>query len=201
MNPLPGLLDGLPLVRATDPSWARVVAGAVDHVLADHAHCELKAASTALALVGRYSDDDLLAQDLLALAREEMRHFAAVRSVLQDRGAKLPPVGPDRYVKELRRRAQRGLSRGQVGLDALLICGFVEARSCERFRILAAELEDDALRRFYAELADAEARHHELFFAHAARRGGAAEAAERSAAIATIEGEIIASLPVAPRIH
>ncbi|MEZ0229030.1 MAG: tRNA isopentenyl-2-thiomethyl-A-37 hydroxylase MiaE, partial [Planctomycetota bacterium] len=121
------LLEGLPLTRATDPSWAEAVASSVDHVLADHAHCELKAASTAISLCGRYSDDDLLAQDMLALAREEMRHFASVRDLLVSRGAKLPPVGPDRYVKELRMRAQRGLARTEVGLDALLICCFVEA--------------------------------------------------------------------------
>lgn len=156
-------LQGLPLARATDPSWAEVVSKHVEHVLADHAHCELKAASTALALTGRYADDDELAQDMLALAREEMRHFASVREVLAKRGGRLPPVGPDRYVKELRRRAQRGLRPTEVGLDALLICAFVEARSCERFRILAATLEEEELRRFYSELASAEARHHELF--------------------------------------
>ncbi len=191
----------LPLLCATDPAWAEVVAANVDHVLADHAHCELKAASTALSLLGRYSDDDLLAADMLALAREEMRHFASVRAVLTERGAHLPPVGPDRYVKELRGRAQRGLQRAEVGLDALLICGFVEARSCERFRVLAEALPDERLRAFYAELAAAEARHHELFVAHAARRAGEDATRERVREIATIEAEVIRALPLAPRIH
>jgi tRNA-(ms[2]io[6]A)-hydroxylase len=191
----------LHLLAATPRGWAEVVSKNVEHVLADHAHCELKAASTALSLAGRYSQDDLLADDMLALAREEMRHFASVRDVLRARGASLPPVGPDRYVKELRRRAQRGLRPTEVGLDALLICGFVEARSCERFRILAGTLEDPELRTFYAELAGAEARHHELFFGHARRRSGEEAASRRSAEIAAIEAELIAELPIAPRIH
>ena len=194
-------LEGLPLLSATAPGWASVVAENVDHVLADHAHCELKAASTALSLLGRYSDDDLLAQDLLALAREEMRHFASVREKLQERGARLPPVAPDRYVKELRRRAQRGLQRAEVGLDALLICAFVEARSCERFRILARSLPEEPLRQFYSELASAEARHHELFSSHAARRAGAEATEQRTKEIAAIEAALVAELPVAPRIH
>jgi len=194
-------LEGLPLLAATGPAWAEAVARDVDHVLADHAHCELKAASTALSLVGRYSDDDLLAQDMLALAREEMRHFASVRERLLERGARLPPVGPDRYVKELRRRAQRGLRPGEVGLDALLICAFVEARSCERFRILAAALPDPGLRAFYSELASAEARHHELFTGHAARRAGSEATSARTKEIAAIEAELVSSLPIAPRIH
>ncbi len=189
------------LLRPTDPAWVDLVAKNVDHVLADHAHCELKAASTALALVGRYSEDDALAEDLLALAREEMRHFASVREVLTSRKAPLPPVGPDRYVKELRRRAQRGLDRTAVGLDALLICGFVEARSCERFELLARGLEDATLRSFYDELARAEARHHALFYEHAARRAGEEVARERAAAIAEIEAALTAELPLAPRIH
>lgn len=194
-------LEGLPLLRATDPAWADAVAASIDHVLADHAHCELKAASTAISLCGRYSDDDLLAQDMLALAREEMRHFASVREVLVARGSTLPPVGPDRYVKELRGRAQRGLQRTAVGLDALLICCFVEARSCERFRILARSLPDPKLREFYAELASAEARHHELFLEHAARRAGAEACLARTREIAVIEADLIASLPVVARIH
>ena len=197
----PDARAGLPLEVATDPQWVFVAASNLPHLLQDHAHCELKAASQALSLVARYADDSPLVGDLLALAREEMRHFDRVRQVLAGRGLPLPPVGPDRYVKELRRLSQRGLGPGLVGLDALLTCGFVEARSCERFRLLGAHLEDADLRDLFLELGLAEARHHELFFEHAARRSGAEPAAERARAIARIEGELVRSLPLAPRIH
>ncbi|MBI3726595.1 tRNA-(ms[2]io[6]A)-hydroxylase [bacterium] len=187
-------------MEPTPHAWVEAVLANVPRVLGDHAHCELKAASTALSLMGRYADDLELVLDLCALAREEMRHFERVHQVLVSRGLRLPPVGPDDYVKELRRRAQRGLV-GQVSLDALLICGFVEARSCERFRLLARSLRDEPLRAFYEELALAEARHHELFFSHASRRAGADAARARTAEIAAIEGDIVRSRKPSPRIH
>src|SRR5271154_3622993 len=138
-------LEGLPLVVATNPAWVEVVRQNLDHVLSDHAHCELKAAAQSLALLGRYAEDEALANDLSSLAREEMRHFDRVRQLVRDRGRKLSLPGPDRYVRELRRRAQRGLDPSRVGLDALVICAFVEARSCERFRLLAKHIEDATL--------------------------------------------------------
>jgi tRNA 2-(methylsulfanyl)-N6-isopentenyladenosine37 hydroxylase len=193
--------EGLPLATATPDAWVLAVLSDVSRTLGDHAHCELKAASTALRLMGRYSDDALLLDDLSALAREEMRHFERVRGVISERGQRLPPVGPDTYVKELRRRAQRGLSASLVALDTLVICAFVEARSCERFRILARALPDASLRAFYAELALAEARHHEIFLEHAARRSGREATEARTREIAAIEGELILSLKVGPRIH
>jgi tRNA-(ms[2]io[6]A)-hydroxylase len=194
-------LEGLPLVVPTNLAWVEVVRQNLDHVLSDHAHCELKAAAQSLALLGRYAEDEALATDLSSLAREEMRHFDRVRQLVRERGRRLSPPGPDRYVKELRRRAQRGLDASRVGLDALVICAFVEARSCERFRLLARHVEDAPLRDFYVELALAEARHHELFLEHAARRAGPEAAEARTREIAAIEGEIVASLPVLPRIH
>lgn len=194
-------LEGLPLLVPTKPAWVEVVRQNLDHVLSDHAHCELKAAANALGLLGRYADDEALAQDLGSLAREEMRHFDRVRQLLRDRGRKLSPPGPDRYVRELRKQAQRGLDNLRVGLDALVICAFVEARSCERFRILARHITEEPLRSFYEELALAEARHHELFLEHASRRAGSAVATARAREIAAIEGEIVATLPVLPRIH
>jgi tRNA-(ms[2]io[6]A)-hydroxylase len=195
-------LEGLPLAAATPPGWTAVVAREVDLVLSDHAHCELKAASTALRLLGRSARDRELTQDLCALAREEMRHFERVHELVLARGRELSPPGPDRYVKALRARAQRGLAQGLALLDQLVICAFVEARSCERFRLLAVAPEiEPALRAFYRELALAEARHHELFLRHAARLSGEAAAAERVRQVAAIEAELVRELPLLPRIH
>jgi tRNA-(ms[2]io[6]A)-hydroxylase len=194
-------LEGLPLVEPTPGAWARTVERDLDRTLSDHAHCELKAASTALRLLGRYAPDAELSRDLCALAREEMRHFERVHELVLARGGVLAPPGPDRYVKELRARSQRGLTPDLVLLDLLVVCAFVEARSCERFRILACSIEDERLRAFYRELALAEARHHELFLEHAARRSGEERARARTREVAAIEAEIIRSLPLEARIH
>lgn len=194
-------LEGLPLLEATPPEWARVVEDGIDLALVDHAHCELKAASTALGLLGRYGHERELAQDLTALAREEMRHFERVHELVLERGLTLSRPAPDRYVQALRGRVQRGRGVDLVFLDSLVVCAFVEARSCERFRVLAREVRDEPLRAFYKELALAEARHHELFLIHAARRVGEAAASERVREVAALEAELVRSLPHAPRIH
>lgn len=194
-------LLGLPLLEPTPPEWARVVEERIDHALVDHAHCELKAASTALGLLGRYGEDRALAQDLTALAREEMRHFERVHELVLERGRPLTRPGPDRYVQALRKRVQRGQGADLVLLDSLIVCAFVEARSCERFRVLGREIRDERLGAFYRELAAAESRHHELFLEHAARRLGEGVVRVRVGEVARLEAELIRSLPHAPRIH
>ncbi len=194
-------MNDLPLKSATPATWVDTVAGDLDAALGDHAHCELKAASTAMALVGRFAWKPSVARDLTALAREELKHFDQVRRLLEKRKKALPPVPVDRYAKRLAMAPLKGLAGSTALMDKLVIYAFIEARSCERFRILAkAGAVPAALRGFYADLADAEGRHHELFLELAAgEAAGAVDARVRE--VAVIEAGIVAELPLEPRIH
>ena len=199
----------LPLITPSPAGWLDHAASDFPALLVDHAHCELKAAANAMALAGRYADRTALVRDLTALAREELRHFEQVHALVRARGGTLTRPAPDHYVRELQRlvRGTRAVGTGAHPTleDELLGCGFIEARSCERFRLLAASpLVPADLQAFYAELAAAESRHHELFFDHAATAAGPAGAAAlagRIAAIAQGEAELVARLPLGPRIH
>lgn len=196
-------LAGLPLREPTPGSWAGIVRENIDLVLVDHAHCEHKAASTALAMIARHAEVPLLIRPLMALAQEEMHHFRQVLDVLDARGVKLARPRADRYVRLLRERcftAPGGL--GALG-DQLMVCALVEARSCERFRLLASALErlDSRLAAFYGRLAAAEGRHWELFDDLAGSLFGTERVARRLDRFSEIEAQLVRELPVEPRIH
>lgn len=198
------LLAGLPLAGATPAEWVSCALGDLDALLVDHAHCEHKAASMALALIARHPQHPFLVTAMLALAQEELHHFRQVLERLERRGVALGRPPADRYVQRLRQISCE--QPGGLGAlpDQLLVCAFVEARSCERFRLLAAALEpsdEDDLGRFYARLADAEGRHWELFRDLAARLCGADPVAARIEQIARLEYDLVRSLPVGPRMH
>ena len=183
---------------ATDPSWIGVALASLDTLLIDHAHCEKKAAATALSLVSSYPERDLLVRRLSALAIEELRHFRSVCDRLHARGRSLTPDRGDPYARELRRTLRGGEERL---LDRLLVAGLIEARSCERLGLLAANLEDPDLREFYAALARAESGHSTLFD-ELARAFFPAETVDRRIdELARAEAAIVAALPVEPRIH
>lgn len=199
--------DGLPLLVATSPEWAPIALADLDSVLIDHAFCEHKAAVTALGLIGRFAQYAPLVQPMLALAREEMVHMRQVIELLDERGLELGAPRPDVYVRTLRRRfCSEGEGVGGLG-DSLLVCAFVEARSCERFRLLAQALvgaespEDDKLGRFYRQLAEAEGRHWELFRDLALELLPDRRIPQRLEELAQIEGEVVRDLPVAARMH
>lgn len=206
-------LDGLPLIRATDPRWTEVALAHLDELLVDHALCEQKAASSALALIGRFPDRLELVRPMMALAHEELHHFRQVLDLIEARGGALARPRPDRYVHELRQRGFRtAAGLGAYG-DLLLVNAFVEARSCERFRLLAAALLDagralpaeipdrEALGRFYRVLAQAEGRHWETFRDLAQTALPAARVARRIALLAEVEAGIVAERPVVPTMH
>lgn len=195
--------EKFPLSRATAPGWAATALQDLDALLVDHAHCEEKAAASALKFLAQHADVKGLWRAMTALAHEELRHFRAVTEMLEARGGTLTRPKPDRYAGELR-RLSASLPGGLGGLgDALLAAALIEARSCERFRLLAAELRDrDAdLSNFYRQLADAEERHWELFRDLAIEATSAQRVARRLPQLAEAEGELIASLPHGPRIH
>jgi tRNA-(ms[2]io[6]A)-hydroxylase len=155
----------LSLKTETDVAWAEEAIRDLDRVLVDHAHCEMKAASNALSLATRHPASPAVVRALTLLAREEIDHFQRVLTFLEERGLSLgsPPV--DEYAAALRREAAAEKRGPQLGalVDRLLVGALIEARSCERFKLLAGALDragERAMSAFYTELLAAEARHH-----------------------------------------
>jgi tRNA-(ms[2]io[6]A)-hydroxylase len=187
------------LQSRTDPRWVEVATGDALRLLGDHAHCEKKAAASAMAMVAAYPEDGRLVRRLSALAIEELRHFRAVHEHVLRRGLVLTRDPGDPYARGL-----QGLLRPSGAarrVDRLLVAALIEARSHERLELLAGALTDSALRAFYASLAVAEAGHARLF-ADLARAGADPGAAgRRLVELAAAESEILSSLPIAPRIH
>ncbi|HEY1696769.1 MAG TPA: tRNA isopentenyl-2-thiomethyl-A-37 hydroxylase MiaE [Polyangiaceae bacterium] len=187
----------------TDAAWAEQALRDVDAVLVDHAHCEMKAASNALSLAARHPGDPERVMALTDLAREEIDHFQRVLAVLQERGVALGPPPVDAYAAELRRAANdlpRGTGESAPLVDRLLVGALIEARSCERFKLLAeasaARPDHAALHAFWEELLAAEARHYRAFVDLAVRAGGGDRPAvlARLERIARAEGDIVGKL-------
>jgi tRNA-(ms[2]io[6]A)-hydroxylase len=192
----------LGLLEATDPAWVDAVEGDLDGLLSDHAHCELKAAQSALSLVGRYGGaHPQLVAPLLELAREETEHFAQVHARVAARGAAIDLPSPDPYVVALRAIAKTEHPEVPVLLDRLLIASLIEARSCERFKLLSERLRSAELRAFYRELMASEAGHHRLFVSLAEDLFGAEPTRARLRALAEREGAIAGALPLGPTVH
>jgi tRNA-(ms[2]io[6]A)-hydroxylase len=184
---------------STDASWAASAMRDPDAVLVDHAHCELKAASNALSLVARHPGDVELAQTLADLAREEIDHFQRVLALLASRRVSLGPPPVDEYAAALRRAAS-GLARGPgvtALVDRLLVAALIEARSCERFQLLAetARGGETALHALWHELLVSEARHYRTFVDLAVNAAGdRATVVTRLEQIAEAEGAIVRAL-------
>jgi tRNA 2-(methylsulfanyl)-N6-isopentenyladenosine37 hydroxylase len=198
----------LRLVRSTDPRYAEVALAEIDRVLVDHAHCEHKAAATALSFVSKYPDDPFLVVSLSALARDEAGHFARMVQVCTERGLALGYPDPDPYVVELMKVVRKQNLDHRV--DRLLVAAIIEGRSCERLQLLSKALAEkaDPLAALYDELWREEAGHHALFIELAERslaRAGIADARrltdQRLREIAEYESEIVARLPLRPAIH
>jgi tRNA-(ms[2]io[6]A)-hydroxylase len=202
------------LTRPTDPAWVDNAVRHLDRVLADHAHCEMKAASNAMALAVRAAHLPGVVRQLVALAEEELRHFRQVLDELDRRGLSLGPPPVDPYAVTLRklatssadRRADRREGHASALVDRLLVASLIEARSCERFRLLAEALRErgpDDLRAFYEELLAAEARHFRTFVDLACEVNGGDEGRvrERLRELARLEGDLCAELASEPTVH
>jgi tRNA 2-(methylsulfanyl)-N6-isopentenyladenosine37 hydroxylase len=190
------------LLAKTPARWLERACCERDLLLTDHANCEKKAASTALALMFAYAEDLELTDRLSRLAREELRHYERVAQLLRDLGIRPARLSPGRYADGMRKLVAR--AEPQRELD-LMICGaFIEARSCERFAALAAALPaHDPAAAMFAALHDAEARHNRLYFQlaqRAARRAGL-ELDERCSEFAAVEADLITSTDPVFRFH
>ncbi len=188
------------MIRSTtDPRWLRCALEQFDALLVDHAHCEQKAAASAMSLVAAYPTHDLVVRRLSALAIEELRHFRAVHEHVRTRGLALGHPGPDPYARALIALARD--PRDERFVDRLLVSALIEARSHERLALLAENLEDVELSEFYAGLARAERGHAQLFVDLASTDDTRPQVEARLEELAIQEAEIVAALPIAPPIH
>jgi tRNA-(ms[2]io[6]A)-hydroxylase len=181
----------------TDPRWATVALADLAATLADHAHCEKKAAASALKIVADHADRPELVRALAKLAQEELQHFLAVLAEMGRLGVAPTPDAGDPYAQALVRLVRGG---APALVDRLLVSALIEARSCERLSLLAEVLPEPRLRELYRRLAQSEAGHERLFVDLAVREGGQAARA-RLDALSRAEAEIVAGLPLLPRIH
>jgi len=151
----------LNLQSTSSSRWLSQVDASLEEILIDHAHCEHKAAATAMSLLGAYIENQDLCREMTRIVEEELEHFHRVVALLASRGIAFRRLPPGHYGKEL--RALVRLREPERAVDRLLICGLIEARSCERFSLLAKHVEDRELSDFYASLFESEARHHATY--------------------------------------
>lgn len=192
----------LGLELPTDPRWTNIVQMDIREILIDHAYCEQKAASSCISLITQYPDKPELLELLTPVVAEEWSHFERVMEQLKKRGYSFGPQRKDEYVNRLMKVKRDGGSRDQQLVEKLLICALIEARSCERFKLLWKNIQDEELRNFYYELMVSEAGHYRNFLDLAMTYMPEAYVWERWKEILKEEGEIIASLELrGDRMH
>ena len=184
---------------ATGPDWLPRALSDLGELLLDHAHCEQKAAGNALSLLFRYPQHAFLMEPLAALAQEELAHFRQVLGRLAARGLRFRPQRASPYAGRLR-TAVRSTEPGRL-VDTLLCSALIEARSCERFQLLAEGCPDAGLAQFYGSLLVSEARHHQVFLGLAEQLADRDAVRERLAALAGHEARVLAEAPALVRLH
>lgn len=157
----------LGLKLRTDPRWVNIAESNLEELLTDHAWCEQKAASNAISLVAYNSELEDLVTDLLAIAKEEVEHFQQVHELMKRRGYVLGRERKDDYVNELYKFMKKDGSRNDALIDRLLFAAMIEARSCERFKVLSENIQDEELKVFYRNLMVSEAGHYTTFLGYA----------------------------------
>ena len=153
----------LGLKLLTDPRWVTIVEENIDEILTDHAWCEQKAATNAISLIVQNTERTEMVEALLEIAQEELAHFDQVHQLIKARGKALGRERKDEYVNELYHFMERGKDRNTAFIDRLLFSAMIEARSCERFRVLSENIPDKTLAKFYYDLMVSEAGHYTLF--------------------------------------
>ncbi len=153
----------LGLQLPTDPRWVDLTQMSLEDILTDHAYCEQKATTSCISLVQAYPECEELVRQVSPVVSEEWAHFRAVLQELEKRGLKLGRQRKDEYVNELLKYERKSSNRTERLIEKLLICALIEARSCERFRMLSLNLEEEALRKFYHGFMVSEAGHYKMF--------------------------------------
>ena len=191
----------LGLKLPSDPRWVNIAEKNLEEILSDHAFCEQKAASTAISLIVSFPEHTELVQEMISLVEEEMSHFKMVHDLILERGFSLGRDRKDAYVSELLQFFPKGGSRTTQLVHRLLLAALIEARSCERFRLLSENLEDKKLAKFYKKLMISEANHYTLFLGFARQYGEIVEVNQKWNNLLEFEKEIIKKLTNSQTIH
>ena len=191
----------LGLKLPTDPRWVRLVEGDLQEVLTDHAWCEQKAASNAISLIVKHPELTDLVEELTRIAQEDMAHFGQVLEKIRARGFTLGPERRDHYVNDILEFVRKDGTREERLVDRLLFAAMIEARSCERFRLLSEQVADDDLRTFYRDLMASEADHYTTFLGFARKYGGRVDVDTRWQEFLAYEAEVVARYGKEPTMH
>ncbi|WP_055446170.1 tRNA-(ms[2]io[6]A)-hydroxylase [Lacinutrix mariniflava] len=191
----------LGLKLPTDPRWVNIVEKNIKEILIDHAFCEQKATSTAISLIVSFPEYSDLVEEMIALVKEEISHFKMVHDLILQNGWVLGRDRKDEYVSKLLQFFPKGGSRTTQLVHRLLYAALIEARSCERFRLLSEELEDKELAEFYRKLMVSEANHYTMFLGFARQYGDRNEVDEKWQALLDFEADIMKDLSKSETIH
>ena len=191
----------LGLQLPTDPRWVDIVEKNIEEILVDHAYCEQKAASTAISFIIGFPEKTKLVQAMIDLVAEEMSHFKMVHDLLIERGFVLGRERKDEYVNQLMQFFPKGGSREDHLVHKLLYAALIEARSCERFRLLSEKLKNKQLSRFYNTLMISEANHYTMFLQFARTYGGRKKTDQKWKSLLAFEGELIKSFGTKETMH
>ncbi len=191
----------LGLKLPTDPRWVNIAEKNIDEILIDHAHCELKAASTANSLIMSFPEYSELVTEMVSIVKEEMSHFKMVHERLLKRDLKLGRDRKDLYVHDLLKFFPKGGSRTTQLVHRLLYAALIEARSCERFRLLSENIQDKELAKFYRDLMVSEANHYVLFLNFAREFGERKEVDKKWNDLLEYEAQLMKNLGTSETIH
>lgn len=189
----------LNLQSATLPQWLPSVREHVDELLIDHAHCEKKAAGTAMNLIFAYVDRVELVRELKTIVDEELEHFTMVLDLLERRGIPFRRLKPSDYGRQLNDLVRK--QEPHKAVDRLLVAALIEARSCERFALLRDGIGDAELADFYGSLFESEARHHATYVRFAREFADDDTVRSRLEELAEAEAEIVSTVTPLPRMH
>lgn len=189
----------LHLAKPSPARWLPSVQGRLDLLLIDHAHCEKKAAGTAMNLMFAYVEDQELCKEMTEIVREELEHFHLVLDILNQRGIKFRKLSPSTYGRKLNDLVRK--DEPNKAVDRLLVAGLIEARSCERFGLLRDGLADKALSDFFGGLFESEARHHSAYVRLAKHFQSEEKVEARLSELAEQESAILEASEDEPRMH
>jgi tRNA-(ms[2]io[6]A)-hydroxylase len=192
----------LGLKLPTDPRWVNIVESNIDEILTDHAFCEQKAATNAISIIVNHPEFPELVEAMVAIAREELQHFQMVHQLIIERGQVLGRERKDNYVNELMKFIKVPFrEREEVLVDRLLLAAMIEARSCERFRVLSENIKDEKLAKFYRDLMISEADHYTTFITFARELGKGVDVEKRWQEFLAYEAIVIAKYGNDEKIH
>jgi tRNA-(ms[2]io[6]A)-hydroxylase len=191
----------LRLKLTTDPRWVNIVESNIDEILTDHAWCEQKAATNCISLIVSNPELTEMVETLIVIAQEELSHFKMVHDKIKERGKVLGAERKDDYVNELYKFMKRGEGRSMALIDRLLFAAMIEARSCERFRVLSENIKDEELRKFYRELMISEANHYTVFINFARKYGEEIDVEKRWNEWLDYEAKVISNYGKKETIH